>query len=188
MTDKQAAIEALDESPSLELFNVILELLEHAEEQPLKDILNNIDNIEGRIETIRAALQSKPVDVDEGYFIDKAMYEFLLGEGSIDDMWFGDALHDGKYTKRYWWRTKLRETAKGYLNTPQWQPIETAPRDGMEYVFYWHYYYPGDDAPTHGVTHGFWNKDKDYFEYDDEEVGPNVISHWAHMPRTEDTE
>ena len=66
MSDKQAAIEALEDSPSLELFNVILELLEHAEEQPLKDILNNIDNIEGRVKTILAALQSNGhVDVKD---------------------------------------------------------------------------------------------------------------------------
>lgn len=44
---------------------------------------------------------------------------FLLGEGELDNRWFGDGsapLVAGKYRAPYWWRTQLRETTDSLLH------------------------------------------------------------------------
>lgn len=50
----------------------------------------------------REALESHPV------------FAFLLGEGPLNGLWFGDAFQntDGGRPKPYWWRTYLREAIR----------------------------------------------------------------------------
>ena len=100
MNDKQTAIEALDA--------LLPALLDVADGWPKE----KCDKFQEIIITIRAALQSKTVDVD------------------IDDI--ADTIkNNSPYGKSVIQQTLDHLYANGYLNTPQWQPIETAPKDGI---------------------------------------------------------
>jgi len=74
-------------------------------------------------ETIKVALQSKPVDVET---ITLEIVDHLTADHHLDD--YNDLL------------TRIAVDcidhlhAKGYLNTSQWQPIKTAPKDDKDII------------------------------------------------------
>lgn len=62
----------------------------------------------------------------------------------------------------------------------EWQPIETAPRDGTAVLAFWNPLKGGDQTPCYGVvrcTDGRWHYDD---EYDDEDWA--TPSYWMPLP------
>lgn len=45
--------------------------------------------------------------------ISRELYDFLLGQGPLDGMHFGDHQMRGKYKAQFWWRKHLRAAGEG---------------------------------------------------------------------------
>lgn len=78
---------------------------------------------------------------------------------------------------------KLRRAAdeiKRLRKLTEWQPIETAPKDGTEILGGWSYMYPGDKAPTTGVEIIHWNN-KAWQDWEGSSH-PELYKHWQPLP------
>lgn len=64
-----------------------------------------------------------------------------------------------------------------------WKPIETAPKDGTEFLAFGSYRYEGDDADTiyHYVV-SYANNETHPWEIDGTQFGPKFFSHWMPLP------
>lgn len=69
---------------------------------------------------------------------------------------------------------------QGHLRAiPEWQPIETAPKDGADVLLYWQYTYHGDKDITHGIELGFYGDG----QWDcGEPISDAIITHWMPLP------
>lgn len=68
-----------------------------------------------------------------------------------------------------------------YVN--QWQPIETAPKDGTKILVYGYYIYDGDKDRTEYTHLVVWDEDFSAWESDDGEfVDSEIFSHWQPLP------
>lgn len=93
--------------------------------------------------------------------------KFLLGEGQLDGLSFGEFPDNGeKYKRRYWWRKALREAwvNRAALQAQQWQPIETAPKDKWLILGYYNI------AGKWRTVRGNWFDDGDLFDDNEEPI------------------
>ncbi len=64
-----------------------------------------------------------------------------------------------------------------------WQPIETAPRDGTEFLAYGCYIYPNDDELTEYMAIAWYSYTKDYpWEDADGRHPGEFFCHWRPLP------
>lgn len=65
----------------------------------------------------------------------------------------------------------------------EWQPIETAPRDGTEFLAYGSYLYPDDKAVTEYIEIVEWSGHDGWPWLSGSEMhAPGVYSHWMPLP------
>lgn len=70
---------------------------------------------------------------------------------------------------------------KGHLTAiPEWQPIDTAPKDGADVLLYWQYTYHKDKNVTHGIELGFY--DDGHWDCG-EPISDEIITHWMPLPQ-----
>lgn len=66
---------------------------------------------------------------------------------------------------------------------PKWLPIETAPRDGTQFIGYGSYHYPDGKRPTGYILMVSYSGDDQWPWYDaDGKSAPGVYSHWMPLP------
>lgn len=77
---------------------------------------------------------------------------------------------------------RLREAAlAAQIEADTWQPIETAPKDGTDFIAWWPFNYSGKVVPCHWVE-GKGNR-KGYFKYMSIKIEP---THWKSFPSNPD--
>lgn len=92
-----------------------------------------------------------------------------------------------------WGVSRYPEDATGYIRAdlafPQWQPIETAPRDGTRICGFWQYTYPGDGERTYGERVIEWHEELCGWLDDEREVhtrgaedNTGLFTHWMPLP------
>jgi hypothetical protein len=65
----------------------------------------------------------------------------------------------------------------------EWQPIETAPRDGNDFLACGSYLYPGDKSVTWYMDIVGYSGDPDWpWESDEGKCKPDSYSHWMPLP------
>lgn len=70
-----------------------------------------------------------------------------------------------------------------------WQDIETAPRDGTEFLAYGCYIYPGDSGPTEYRKIAAYSGNEEWpWEDDDGQSRAEVFTHWQPLPDPPDPE
>lgn len=62
----------------------------------------------------------------------------------------------------------------------EWQPIETAPKDGTEVLLFWQYTYPNDEYLTQGVEIGAF--DEGCWTTYCGDTPDSIITHWMPLP------
>ena len=65
----------------------------------------------------------------------------------------------------------------------EWQPIETAPKDGTtDVVLYWGYPCPHSGEKTEGFEVGYWDSDWKMWNTISGDTPDAIITHWMPLP------
>ncbi len=105
-----------DFARTLELEAADLRVHLRVSERDLADAVKEIADLRERLAKAEAALTAQQEPVADGVVVPRDVVLFLLGEGTLDGVWFGGAA-TARYS--YWWRKPLRDALLAAAKEPR---------------------------------------------------------------------